>query len=596
MQKSKGCVARIAWTLCIGIGLLVLLARTAGPPVLRRVLMQNLAFSGLRVQSLEIRRLGFHEIEIGHLRVRGSGALEALAMGRLQMQYRPGRLLRGEIDRITVADVVIDLLAGSNGVQTAGAKDAPAPRLPAGTIPRVQNILVEGVRIVCHRGQESWTIPLSASMDLEAPPAQYRFQIRGGEAPFSLHATGSVDAVSGQGQAGLSAQDIPMDTLVRLAGRPYPLAFPIRAAAEATVDWVAWQPVAGRYTAAWELPNAAGPVEWRGHWQQTADQQWDWFGEMPPTRLIRKTDLGDWSPRLAGIELRGGIGATASVRLDGPAMQTRGTVTLDNLHVGLPHRSTTLSNLAGTLVFSSVPELITDGVQTVRFARIESGALAITTGTVAFARQDSGAIHLESASGHFCGGRLEAGGLDIRTHDQAMDSTIRCEGIQLAALLNLTGWVVAEGLAELSGQLPFRIHGGTLEVDNGFLETAAGQSCRIRVLQEELLTRNLPPGHSSYLYASIAEEALEDFRCDWARAEIRLAAGRATVAVSIRGAPNRRLPFGYNVKKQVFFRTPPEKSNADFSQGLTLTLRFNDVSVEELLYTAPVLDMLMHGN
>ncbi len=594
-HKPCGCLFRLLATSCIGLGLLLLLARTAGPSLLRHALLSQPALAGLRIQAVEVRRLGFRELELGSLRLQGDHDLDALTIEQLHVRYRPDRLLRGEIDQVSVSSAALHLLVDSSGFQIPGAVPLPTGATAPQSFPRIGRIGVDNLRIICHRGPETWTLPASASVRWESAPARYQFQLQAGMAPATFLAVGWLDAISGHGQASLSVQDLPVAPLFQLAGQPDPLPFPVQTSAEVTTRLANFLPVAGQYSTSWTIPDAPAPFGWKGQWQRTPQGHWKFGGELLPARFDRMK-LDGWHSALADVELWGGISASASALVDGPSIQTRASLTLDNLTFALKGQSTVLSNLAGTLVFTNLLAGITDGPQTVTFERVQKDALTITSGSVAFAIQEPDTVHLARADGNFCGGRLEIADIDLRADHKAIDGTLRCENILLAQMLNLTEWVAAEGPAALSGQLPFHVRGRQIEVENGFLETAPGQICRLRLREEFLLTRGLPPDNPGYLYASIAEEALKDFRCDWARADIRLVADKLSVALAVRGVPNQRLPFGYDVKKQAFFRTTPEKSNANFSNGITLTLRFNADSVEDLLYSAPALDMLLQDH
>ncbi|MBN2564048.1 MAG: hypothetical protein JXQ75_24300 [Phycisphaerae bacterium] len=174
----------------------------------------------------------------------------------------------------------------------------------------------------------------------------------------------------------------------------------------------------------------------------------------------------------------------------------------------------------------------------------------------------------------------------------AAEGTIRCANLEIEPLLAVMGWEPLEASGELGGSVDFRIRDGVV-AGQGRLETAAGKAGRIAVNGDRFLTKYLPPADPRFTYVSIAEEALKDFRCDWARLDVSSSNGLLNVELQIRGAPAGRLPFSFDLRRRTFVRTTPEKSNANFGNGVELHLRFIDLSIEDILSSGHAVGILL---
>jgi len=98
-----------------------------------------------------------------------------------------------------------------------------------------------------------------------------------------------------------------------------------------------------------------------------------------------------------------------------------------------------------------------------------------------------------------------------------------------------------------------------------------------------LLTGLVGPSDPQYMYVSIAEEALKDFRYDCVRLDFSLEDNLINAALRFQGAPADRLPFSFSTRRREFIRVTPERSNADFSQGIDLTLKLNGLTLADIV-------------
>lgn len=178
-------------------------------------------------------------------------------------------------------------------------------------------------------------------------------------------------------------------------------------------------------------------------------------------------------------------------------------------------------------------------------------------------------------------------------NDGGLSGTLRISDVQLAEAAAFAGGPVTQGSGVLDGEIPFRYADDRVTVANAYLETTPGSDGRIAVRDGGFLTRFVSPEDAQYIYVSIAEEALKDFRYDALRADFSMVDDNINAALRIKGAPAGRLPFRFDARKREFVPCPPEKSNANFSNGVDLTVRLNDLALEDLLFSRQTLDMLL---
>lgn len=174
-----------------------------------------------------------------------------------------------------------------------------------------------------------------------------------------------------------------------------------------------------------------------------------------------------------------------------------------------------------------------------------------------------------------------------------LSGTLQISDVELAEAAAFAGGLVAHGSGVLDGAIPFRYAGNRVTVTNAYLETDPAHDGRIAVSDGGFLTRFVSPGDPQYIYVSIAEEALKDFRYDALRADFSMVDDNINAALRIKGAPAGRLPFRFDARRREFVRCPPEKSNANFSNGVDLLVRLNDLALEDLLFSRQTLDMLL---
>jgi hypothetical protein len=133
-------------------------------------------------------------------------------------------------------------------------------------------------------------------------------------------------------------------------------------------------------------------------------------------------------------------------------------------------------------------------------------------------------------------------------------------------------------------------------MENAYLQSTPGRGGGIRAGRSGYLTRFVPKRDERRPYIEIVEEALKDFRYDWVRLVADLRGGALNLQFLLHGAPGGQLPFSFDMNKGAFVRVKPAKSNADFSKGIDLALRLNDLAVADILYHRDTLELIFQGH
>jgi len=151
--------------------------------------------------------------------------------------------------------------------------------------------------------------------------------------------------------------------------------------------------------------------------------------------------------------------------------------------------------------------------------------------------------------------------------------TLHCRDVDLAEMLNtLAGEEIVSGDARLSGVIPMKVAGGSLQFLDGRLDTIPGRTGQLRVSKPEAISGG----------QVLVEEAIRDFNYNWIKVRLDGQGDRLNMVVSIDGAPSRKLPLRYDQKKGDFVRQPAGKPGVEL-KGLLLDIRFIDIDLKDLL-------------
>ena len=199
------------------------------PAVLLRA---GLRMAGHEEISFDRLRVGLHRLELTGLALGGRSRPEQL-VGRLTIDYRPGDLLRGRIEAVSVEGVTLRGRIDQDGLRLEGmdlaaAGSDEAPRLPA--LPLPERVSIRDVRLELTTPAGVVTVPLEAQLnpqpdratfvldaqdaELAAPTGRLQADVHvEGEMPLDMRSL--ADAITASGRAQLRAEALTLPRVAR---------------------------------------------------------------------------------------------------------------------------------------------------------------------------------------------------------------------------------------------------------------------------------------------------------------------------------------------------------------------------------------------
>lgn len=176
--------------------------------------------------------------------------------------------------------------------------------------------------------------------------------------------------------------------------------------------------------------------------------------------------------------------------------------------------------------------------------RIESGELAMSDASIRFRLEDAHTVFLEKVGLSWCGGHVETGSIHLSTQMDSLETTLYCDRIGFAELLDQFGVQGAEGEGSLNGKLPIKFNKKGIFIDDGFLFSTPGNSGIIRFSNTEQLRQSMPHIKQTP-YLDYSMKALENFTYKWTKLTFTSVDNKLLLAMQLDGHPEKPLPFGY---------------------------------------------------
>lgn len=212
-------------------------------------------------------------------------------------------------------------------------------------------------------------------------------------------------------------------------------------------------------------------------------------------------------------------------------------------NVGLQASAARFDGIAGTIEFSSLVPVRTDGAQKISIAVLDAG-VPLSGGVALVDVRDNGDVIIENAQWPFAGGQLvlTSGALNTTAKvQQAELSAVQVDLQQLLTMINLEG-LTGEG--ELEGAVPIEIRDGSVFVTHAVLAAKPGGVLRYSTAGTQAAAQTAEG-------ANIAFQALENFHFQVLSVEIDGPVdGDLTLKVVLQGA-NPDLLEGYPVHMNI---------------------------------------------
>lgn len=268
------------------------------------------------------------------------------------------------------------------------------------------------------------------------------------------------------------------------------------------------------------------------------------------------TALAKAFPALAGTvtATAGGVAAKGRIAWGQGAPTSSGEVLLDGVAAALGPVS--VAGVNGTVRLSSLLPPVAPAGQTLAVSLLDVG-IPLTDGTLRFGYGRDGRVAVERAEWRWAGGVLRAKPFTLSPQAPQGLVELEAEGIDFAQLLSLAAVDGLDATGRLRGQLPVRIDGGTVRIDDGVLEAAAPGAVRYDPAEPPSFLAG-DPGSATDLLRG----ALTDFRYQELRLTVNgTAGGELVVGLSLQGA------------NPDFYDGHPVKLNLNLSGALDRILR-----------------------
>lgn len=303
------------------------------------------------------------------------------------------------------------------------------------------------------------------------------------------------------------------------------------------------------------------------------------FTTSEPGKAI-KIDLGKFSPLLTGMFFEGELGINGNCKSTGGTTASSAFITIHNSRVDVPERNMALAgidlglDIKDLLNFQSAPD------QVLKFKQFAWGDIEMNEGEVEFQIEPS-SFFLKKSSFSWCGGHVYTHGLHVKSGRREFDIICYCDRLKLATILKQFKAASAEGEGAVNGRIPISYKDGRIKVHDGFLYSTPGEGGTIN-----FRTDTFAPGAldvQQNIQMQIAQEALKNFKYDWAKLSLHSQDDDLFVRMVMDGRPAGLLPFGFK-KDRGLYKTEG-RSKANFQK-----IRFN------INFRLPLDKMLYYGS
>ncbi len=246
-------------------------------------------------------------------------------------------------------------------------------------------------------------------------------------------------------------------------------------------------------------------------------------------------------PALSGVVAA--VSGTARIAANlawGPNGLGASGATVEMTNLGLQAPAARFAGVAGTLTFSNLSPIRTQGPQQITIGRVDAG-VPLTGGSATFEVEPGGAVIVRNAQWPFAGGALVVTSEALNTNADVQRAQLKATGLSLGELLVLIDLDGLSGNGTLGGTVPIEIRDGTVYVVDAVLEAEPGGAIKYQSQTSEAAAESAEG-------ASIAFRALENFQFRVLRLEVDgPTSGDLAVRVLLEGS-NPAVYDGYPIR------------------------------------------------
>ncbi|MEA1921473.1 MAG: YdbH domain-containing protein, partial [Pseudomonadota bacterium] len=292
---------------------------------------------------------------------------------------------------------------------------------------------------------------------------------------------------------------------------------------------------------------------------------------IPACKPAEPIALGKFSKSAADSTFDGSLSAHG--RLSYKANEIRGSATaiVEEGIFRYDEKNLLCNGINCRLQFPELPSLRSAPDQRLVFDQLTAGNISCRDGCFAFRVESAETLLLEKSRISWCGGNIETQALRISPTIDHYQSTLHCDRLQLAKLLEQLGQIKAQGQGSVNGRIPVAWENGRITFDDGFLYSTPGVGGNIKVSGGEALTAGLPIASPQFAQLDLAREALKDYQYKWTKLGLNSEAEELILNLQFDGKPNLPLPFIYKKELGGFARVTAGSPGSHF-QGISLDI------------------------
>ncbi|MEZ5920319.1 MAG: YdbH domain-containing protein [Parvularculaceae bacterium] len=225
---------------------------------------------------------------------------------------------------------------------------------------------------------------------------------------------------------------------------------------------------------------------------------------------------GKLIPVLVGaiVDATGSATGEATFKWTPGDISSQATVNLNNLAFGGPVRAITRTEgVSGTLHFSSLAPMATDGDQTISIGKMQIDALQLENGSMTFSLPGDETLKIPQAEFPWFGGTMGVYGGDLALTGTKAETEFQIANVNLKSLLDFVAIDGLSGEGTIEGVLPISFENGRSFINNGILSAKGGGV--VRYTGQAAAATEQAGGN-----AQLAFEALRELRFDTLSATI----------------------------------------------------------------------------
>lgn len=312
-------------------------------------------------------------------------------------------------------------------------------------------------------------------------------------------------------------------------------------------------------------------AEFRGRVSPRAGELPDCLFEVtvPPYTPKQPLKLGEFVPALGDATATGTVSLGGAARLENGKFTTGVHCYVYDGQFDMPESGLHAEGIKLDVRFTDLLNCDTPAGQRISIGKLNAGSLKLDNIELRFDIESRNQTIVESLRADWCGGNVMLNSLQLRTDRQFWETSLYCEGLELAELVSQLNLASAAGTGALYGKIPLRLTRGGLQIGQSYLYTRPGVSNTIRLSDPEKMVNGMAGAVAQQSQFDFALEALKDFTYSWAKIHLEMQKDALAVKLQFDGQPNQALPFAYDEESGQLRRDPAARARF---QGIQLNI------------------------